>query len=654
MTLLAPHPPESAAPRHPSRGTRGWRVGLGILALGAAVLTGWNVGSGSVSEYYASIALSMSQSWSNFLFGAVDPAGTVTLDKIPGSFWIPALFVKAFGYSAWAVIVPNSLAAVGASILVALTVRRLAGTTGGLLAGAVVATTPILVAVARSNQPETFFVLGLALSAWAGVNALTRRRLSWLILAGAFIGVSFQFYMLEAWAVWPALSIAYLCTRQSWRRRIGHLLIAGAVSIAISLWWVVVMWMIPAVNRPYIGSTLHNDPWEMVFGYNGLGRFGASTADTEAYRSFTPPFSGTPGVFRLFNEQLAGQIAWLLPTAALAVAVLWITRFPRAVTVLVTVWLATFVLMYSTVAGMHQFYTAALAVPMALAIGCALGWARQRRMRWPQIALVTTGGASAAAMGLALGGYSTPVGLAQAVIAAVAVLLLVRESRRPALPRAATAIAMTVSLLLTPTVWCAVTIWHPSATNPVAGGASDLTGAGPGGFAGARGQGAQPAVPGRGARDGQGATGARDGQGATGGTGQLPGGAGAGRASGPGDTALIAWLESNRGDASYLVATFGAQSAASLILTSGGQSVMPIGGFSGTDPVPTLDRFTSLVADGEVRYVLLSAGGAGGFGGATTGSGTSAAGPASEIRSWVQANCPVATGAPSDEVYDCG
>lgn len=638
-------------------------MGLGILALGAAVLTGWGVWNGAVSEYYASIALSMSQSWSNFLFGSVDPAGTVTLDKIPGSFWIPALFIKTFGYSAWTVIVPNSLAAVGASILVAVTVRRLVGTTGGLLAGAVVATTPILVAVARSNQPETFFVLGLALTAWACVNALTRRRLGWLVLAGAFIGLSFQFYMLEAWAVWPALAAAYLFTRQSWWRRIGHLLVAGAVSIAVSLWWVVVMSLIPADDRPYIGSTLHNNPWEMVFGYNGLGRFGSSTADVEAYRSFTPPFSGTPGVLRLFNEQLAGQIAWLLPTTLLAIVVLWITRFPRAVTVLITVWFATFVAMYSTVAGMHQFYTAALAVPMALAIGCAIGWTRRHRMLWPQIALVATGGASAAAIGVALGGYSTPVGLAQAVLAAVAVLLLVRESRRPAPPRAVTALAMTVSLLLTPAVWSAVTIWHPSATNPVAGGASDLTGAGPGGFAGTRGQGAQPAAPGRGtrdgqgatgARDGQGATGARDGQGATGGTGQLPGGAGAGRASGAGDTALISWLESNRGDASYLVATFGAQSAATLILASGGQSVMPIGGFSGSDPVPTLDRFTSLVADGEVRYVLLSAGGAGGFGGATTGSDASAAGPASEIRAWVQTNCSAAAGAPSDEVYDCG
>ena len=109
------------------------------------------------------------------------------------------------------------------------------------------------------------------------------------MLAGVFIAAGFQTYMLESWAVWPALAAAYLCTRQPWVKRLVHLAIAGAVSLALSLAWIVVVALIPASERPYIGSTPSNSPWEMVFGYNGLGRFGSSTADTEAYRSFTPP-----------------------------------------------------------------------------------------------------------------------------------------------------------------------------------------------------------------------------------------------------------------------------------------------------------------------------------------------------------------------------
>lgn len=186
-------------------------LALAVLTL---ALTAWGVG-GSMSEYYASITLSMGKSWPNFFFGAVDPARTVTLDKIPGSFWIPALSARLFGFSPAAVILPNALAAAAATVITAITARRWAGRTAGIVAGLVVATTPILVAVARSNQPETFFVLALALTAWAATKALERRSLGWLVLAGVFIAAGFQTYMLESWAVWPALAAAYLCTRQS-------------------------------------------------------------------------------------------------------------------------------------------------------------------------------------------------------------------------------------------------------------------------------------------------------------------------------------------------------------------------------------------------------------------------------------------------------
>lgn len=86
------------------------------------------------------------------------------------------------------------------------------------------------------------------------------------MLAGVFIAAGFQTYMLESWAVWTALAAAYLCTRQPWLKRLVHLAISGAVSLALSLAWIVVVALIPASERPYIGSTLSNSPWEMVFG----------------------------------------------------------------------------------------------------------------------------------------------------------------------------------------------------------------------------------------------------------------------------------------------------------------------------------------------------------------------------------------------------
>lgn len=626
----------SAPSATPRRTRAAWLVGLLLIVIAAAVLTGWQV-SGSMSDYYGAVAMSMSKSWSNLFFGAFDPAGTVSLDKIPGSFWIPALAVRVFGFSPAAVILPNAAAATAAAAVTAVTARRLVGTTGGLLAGAVVATTPILVAVARSNQPQAFFVLALALVAWAGVRAIERRSLGWYLLAGAFVGVAFQTYMLEAWAVWPALAAAYLCTRQRWWRRIWHTLVAGAASLAVSLAWVVIVWLIPAPDRPYVGGTNGNNPWEMVFGYNGLGRFSA-TADSAAYRSFTPSFAGDPGPFRLFNAELAGQIAWLLPATIVAVVVLIVLRWRPAIVVFLAVWFATEVAMFSLVAGMHQFYTSALAVPVALLVATAFAVARSRRLLWPQLLLVIVAAVAAVTIAAMYPEPSPVIAWVQVAVAAIAVTLLVLERRVHAL-RAVTAVVAAIALLLTPAAWSALTVTTPSSINPTAAGVSQMPGHGgaPGSsphgastFPGS-GAGVRPDLRTRGGQNG--------GQGGIRGTAVL---------DRPGSEAdLLLYLRQRQGTAKYLVATFGAQAAAPLILESGGGSVLPIGGFDGSDDVPTLAAFQQMVADGDITYVLGSSVQA-------SAAARSASASTQQISAWVTSACTLVPDAPAGAtLYAC-
>ena len=134
-----------------------WRLSVTALTLFSGFTNLWGLPSVERSEYYAAIANSMSKSFSNFLFGAIDPAGIVTLDKIPGSFWIPAVFVKVFGFSTWSITAPNALAAIAATLVITFVVKKYYGMTAGLIAGSILATTPIVVAVARSNQPQTFY-----------------------------------------------------------------------------------------------------------------------------------------------------------------------------------------------------------------------------------------------------------------------------------------------------------------------------------------------------------------------------------------------------------------------------------------------------------------------------------------------------------------
>jgi hypothetical protein len=111
---------------------------------------------------------------------------------------------------------------------------------------------------------------------------------------------------------------------------------------------------------------------------------------------------------------------------------------------------------------------------------------------------------------------------------------------------------------------------------------------------------------------------------------------GAGRAGGLGgsaDTKLIAYLEAHRDGATWLVAVRGSDAAAAIILQAHGIPVMAMGGFSGTDPAPTVAQLQQYVAEGTLHYVLT--GGAGGFG----GFGGGAADTASSVTSWLEQNC---------------
>ena len=71
---------------------------------------------------------------------------------------------------------------------------------------------------------------------------------------------------------------------------------------------------------------------------------------------------------------------------------------------------------------------------------------------------------------------------------------------------------------------------------------------------------------------------------------------------------------------------------------------MAIGGFTGSDPSPTLAQFEAYVKAGEIHYYISGGGmGGGGFGGGDSGSGS--------IASWVEANF-TSTTVGGSTVYD--
>ena len=109
------------------------RPALLAVTVGAGFLYGWNA-YGNLELYYAAAVRSMSMSWHNFLFAAFDPAGTVTLDKLPGAFWVQALSVRLFGMHAWAIVMPQIVEGMLSVLVLYRIVRRLSGPLAGIAA----------------------------------------------------------------------------------------------------------------------------------------------------------------------------------------------------------------------------------------------------------------------------------------------------------------------------------------------------------------------------------------------------------------------------------------------------------------------------------------------------------------------------------------
>jgi 4-amino-4-deoxy-L-arabinose transferase-like glycosyltransferase len=263
------------------------RLALAAIAATAGLLYAWALGQGTLEYYYAAAVRSMSMSWHNFIFGAFDPAGTITLDKLPGAFWIQALSVRAFGFHPWAIVLPQAIEGVLTVLVLYHAVSRLAGKAAGLIAALVLAVSPATVALDRGNISDSLLILLLVLAADAVSGAITAgaensralgEGIGGLVLAAVWVGLAFQTKMIQAWMVLPALGLAYLlCGPGSVGRRAVQLTVAGTLTALVSLSWMIAVSLVPQADRPYVDGSHNDSIFEQVFVYNGFGRFGDQT-----------------------------------------------------------------------------------------------------------------------------------------------------------------------------------------------------------------------------------------------------------------------------------------------------------------------------------------------------------------------------------------
>ncbi|MET0453940.1 MAG: glycosyltransferase family 39 protein [Mycobacterium sp.] len=560
------------------------RLSLGALLVATGALYLWNVTiNGMGNQFYAAAVQAGSTNWEALLFGSLDAHNFITVDKPPLSQWVMGLSGQLFGFSSASMLIPQALMAVAAVALLYGAVARISGPRAGLLAGAALALTPVAALMFRFNDPDAAMVLMMTAAAYCTVRAVQRGSLRWLIGAGVALGFAFLAKMLEGVMVMPALAAAYLVAAPvRLRVRLTHLLWAALAVTVAAGWFILLTVLWPASARPYLAGSTDNSFMNLVLGYNGLARvlgrnhssFGsaAPTPDGSAVVDLGQGgFGGrSQGWSRLLFGEFGYEIGWLVPAALLAVVVVLALRgraprtdLVRAGTVVFGGWLLVDGLVLSYMHGtIHPYYTLSIAPPVAamFAIGVQQTWAC-RQVPWCRAALVGILLAAGLCGWWLLGHTGSWPGLRRAVllctiVGSVALLWKWAPGRRSYAATALVLLAL-AGALAGPAAYAVTTV-------------------------GVGHEGIGPSVgPAR----------------------TTHGGAafmlGLGR--GVDNPALDAMLEATR--TPWSAAVDRSNAAAALELSTD-TSVMAIGGFSGSDPTPTLQQFQDDVANHRVAYYL--------------------------------------------------
>jgi 4-amino-4-deoxy-L-arabinose transferase-like glycosyltransferase len=622
------------------------RPALLILLGLTALLYLWDLGaSGTANSFYAAAVQAGTKSWKAFFFGSLDSSNFITVDKPPASLWLMELSGRVFGFNSWSMLAPQALEGVAVVGLLYGAVRRFSGHAAGIAAGALMALTPVAVLMFRFNNPDSLLVLLMVAAAYATVRAIESGRTMWLVLAGSALGFGFLTKMLQAFLVLPALGLVYLiCAPTSVRRRILQLLTAGLALVVSAGWWILIVALVPAADRPYIGGSGNNTVLGLAFGYNGLSRITGGEGGGNG-----TGFSGAAGITRLFATDMGAQISWLLPAALISLVAGLVISFRaprtdrlRAAMIIWGGWLIVTGVVFSYMEGtVHTYYTVAL-VPAIAALVATTGrelW--QRRAAFLARATMALIVSATTAWSVVLlnrdASWFPQLRYIVVIGGAVATLGLLIGARRFKTATIAVVIAGMLGGLGGSVAYAAqtATTAHTGST-PSAGPAS--VGMGGGGMGGG-GTHSGTAPTGGTKPSGTRPTGTRPSgttAGTTSGTGQVGDGGGAGTTS---SAALTKLLKATTTKWSAVVS--GSQSAATLELASG-TAVMAIGGFTGDDATPTLAQFEAYVAAGAVTYFIAGGGGGGGGGNAST---------ASAITTWVEAHY-TATTVGGSTVYD--
>src|ERR1022692_2925137 len=102
----------------PSRSPPGARwalwLALSLMLVLASALRLWKIHDVPGNVFYDAAVRSMGTSWHDFFFGALEPSGTVSIDKPPLDLWLQVATTSVMGFSLVGLHLPEALGGVAA------------------------------------------------------------------------------------------------------------------------------------------------------------------------------------------------------------------------------------------------------------------------------------------------------------------------------------------------------------------------------------------------------------------------------------------------------------------------------------------------------------------------------------------------------------
>jgi 4-amino-4-deoxy-L-arabinose transferase-like glycosyltransferase len=265
-------------------------VGL-VLAL-ACVLRLWKIQEVPGNVFYDAAVRSMAGSWHNFFFGALEPSGTVSIDKPPVDLWLQVASTRVLGFGRLGLHIPEVLGGIVACGLLFGALRRPFGFVAALTAALALAVVPVSVLTARSDTMDSVLAALEVAALWFSWRALESGRMRWSLAAAAVMGLAFNVKLAEMLIALPAMALLWLWAAAP-GRRVRALLACAGTFLVVAMSWTAIASLTPTSGRPFPIGSSNGSIWHVTLLYDGLSRLSGNGATGTA--------GGGAGALRLLS-----------------------------------------------------------------------------------------------------------------------------------------------------------------------------------------------------------------------------------------------------------------------------------------------------------------------------------------------------------------